>query len=307
MSSSVSVSEKNAWAGKTRAADTLRVENPQAGSDEVRGLVSIIVPTYNSAQFIEACLESVFAQTYPHMEVLVVDDGSVDNTRQVLAPYIADDKIQYFFQQNQGPAAARNLALRHARGEFIAFLDADDLWLPDKLEKQITVLQKNPDVGMMYSDSEWFGEEWERQLANSRKLREGDLRKAEYFRRGDIFKVLLAHNFIPTMTVLVRHSILKKTGPFLEKIGGERFSYGEDFELWLRITRICNVEFNLHKSVKRRVHPSQITANKKYGYRQLCILYRYLWSQEYCTEKSLVARKYLENWVKRMVAALLRK
>ena len=290
-------------------SDLSITEKDQLAADgkEISGLVSVIIPTYNSAEFIEPCLQTVFSQTYSFWEIIVVDDGSVDNTRQVLAPYIRDGKIKYLFQQNRGPAAARNLALRHARGEYIAFLDSDDLWTPEKLEKQVTVLQKNEDVGMVYSDSEWFGEEWERQRAVSRKLREYDLRKAEYFRRGDIYKVLLAHNFIPTMTVLVRHSILKKIGPFLEQIDGERFSFGEDFELWLRIARVCKVEFNLQKAVKRRVHPAQITAQKRYGYGQLCALYRYLWSQPDCPEKGLIARMYVTNLLKWIVAGILRR
>ena len=277
-----------------------------ADGKEVAGLVSVIIPTYNSAEFIEPCLETVFNQTYPFWEIIVVDDGSVDNTRQVLAPYVRDGRIKYLFQQNRGPAAARNLALTYARGEFIAFLDSDDLWTPEKLEKQVAVLQKNEDVGMIYSDSEWFGEEWERQRAVSRKLREYDRRKAEYFRRGDIYKILLAHNFIPTMTVLVRRSVLKKAGPFLEQINGERFSFGEDFELWLRIARVCKVEFNLQKAVKRRVHPAQLTANKRYGYSQLCAMYRYLWSQPDCPEKWLIARMYLTNFVKWAIAGIFR-
>lgn len=283
-------------------------EKDQLAADgkEILGLVSVIIPTYNSAEFIEPCLQTVFNQTYPFWEIIVVDDGSVDNTREVLAPYIREGKLRYLFQQNRGPAAARNLALRHARGEFIGFLDSDDLWTPEKLEKQVTVLQKNEDVGMVYSDSEWFGEQWEQQRVASRKLREYDLRKADYFRRGDIYKGLLAHNFIPTMTVLVRHSILKKTGPFLEQINGERFSFGEDFELWLRIARVCKVEFNLQKAVKRRVHPAQITAKKRYGYSQLCAMYRYLWSQPDCPEKWLIARKYLINLLKWIVAGILR-
>jgi glycosyltransferase involved in cell wall biosynthesis len=277
-----------------------------ADAQEVAGLVSVIIPTYNSAEYLEQSLQSVFSQTYSFVQVIVVDDGSTDDTRQVLAPYIREGKIQYCFQQNRGPAAARNLGIQQARGEFIGFLDADDLWLPEKLESQVVVLRKNPDIGMVYSDSEWFGEEWDRQCAASRKLRENDRRKAEYFCRGDIYKTLLAHNFIPTMAVLVRHSVLKKTGPFLEQINGRRFSYGEDFELWLRVARACKVEFSLQKSVKRRVHPGQLTSNKRYGYSQLCALYGYLWSQRDCTGKGLIARKYLENSLKRIVAGILR-
>jgi hypothetical protein len=278
---------------------------PSNQNQEAGGLVSVIIPAYNSAEFIEPCLRSVFDQTYSRVEIIVVDDGSADRTREVLAPYIAEGKIKYLYQKNGGPAAARNLALRHSSGEFIAFQDADDLWLPEKLEKQIAILRENKDVGMVYTNAEMFGEEWERQRKNSRKLREYDRRRAERFRRGQIFNSLLEFNFIPTMSVLVRRRVLKQIGPFLEQIHGHKFSFGEDFELWLRIARACDVEFSLEKLVKKRVHPDQITANKRDGYRQLCSLYRYLWSREDCPEKSLLARKYLENLFKRIVAGAL--
>jgi glycosyltransferase involved in cell wall biosynthesis len=276
-----------------------------AGNQEVAGLVSVIIPAYNSAEFMEPCLQSVFQQTYSYMEIIVVDDGSKDRTRQVLEPYIAEGKIKYLYQQNGGPAAARNLALKHASGEFIAFQDSDDLWIPEKLEKQIAILRRNEDVGMVYSDSEWFGEQWEQQRKTSKKVRNHDLRKAEYFRRGKIFNVLLEYNFISTMSVLVRSRVLKQVGSFREQICGHRFSYGEDFELWLRIARVCNVEFSLQPLVKKRVHPSQITADKRDGYRQLRSLYRFLWSQEDCPKKPLLARKYVENSLKWLIACTL--
>ncbi len=271
------------------------------GRQEVAGLVSVIIPAYNSAKHIDECLQSVFNQTYSRTEIVVVDDGSVDSTREVLAPYIWQGKIKYLYQANQGPAAARNLALRNSIGEFVAFVDADDVWLPQKLEKQIAILTNNEEVGMVYSDSEWFGEEGGR-----RKEISYENRKAEYFRRGRIYNALLGFNFIPTMSVVVRRSILKKTGLFLEEIRVHRFSFGEDLELWLRIARICNVEFTPEKLVKRRIHPAQITANKRAGYRQLCFLYRYLLSQDIPSGKALIARKYLENTLKRIIAGILR-
>jgi glycosyltransferase involved in cell wall biosynthesis len=287
-------------------ANTSAMDVLAADDHEVAGLVSVIIPTYNAAEFIESCLLSVLHQTYPDMEVIVVDDGSEDSTRQVLAPYIAQGKIKYLYQQNGGPAAARNLALRHARGEFIAFQDADDLWVPEKLEMQVATLRQNPDIGMVYSDTEWFGEEWERQRKHSRKLRDFERRNPKRFRRGRIFNGLLGYNFIPTIAVLVRRSVLRQTGVFLEEINGQRFSFGEDFELWLRISKICNVEFSPQKLAMRRVHRNQITANKRDGYRQACALYGYLWSRSGWPEKGVLARKYLEISLKRMIAGILK-
>jgi glycosyltransferase involved in cell wall biosynthesis len=109
--------------------------------------VSVIMPTYNSALYILRALESVFSQTYQDWEIIVVDDGSTDNTSQVLAPYL--DLIQYIYQDNQGAAIARNHACKLAQGEFLAFLDADDFFLPEKLEKQIACFDADPTLDMV--------------------------------------------------------------------------------------------------------------------------------------------------------------
>ena len=97
--------------------------------------VSVVIPTYNSSQFIVETLESVFAQTYKDYEIIVVDDGSTDNTKEVLQPYTS--RIKYIYKENGGPASARNVGIKSAQGEYIAFLDSDDRWLPEKLEKHI--------------------------------------------------------------------------------------------------------------------------------------------------------------------------
>lgn len=108
-------------------------------------LVSIITPTYNCARFIEETIRSVQAQTYTHWELIISDDCSTDNTREVIAPYLAtDSRIKYICnEQNSGAAVTRNNALRQARGRWIAFLDSDDLWLPEKLERQIDFMECN--------------------------------------------------------------------------------------------------------------------------------------------------------------------
>jgi glycosyltransferase involved in cell wall biosynthesis len=112
-------------------------------------LVSVVIPTYNHAGYVVEAIQSVLDQTYPCVEIIVVDDGSTDNTREVLQPYI--DKIRYVYQENQGLAASRNTGIRASSGRWVALLDADDLWHPEKLRIQMEYLQKHPDVGVLAS------------------------------------------------------------------------------------------------------------------------------------------------------------
>ncbi len=113
-------------------------------------LISAVIPTYNYGHFVTAAVRNVLAQTYRNLEVIVVDDGSKDNTRERLAPYL--DRIRYVYQENQGPSAARNTGIRSATGEWVALLDSDDLWHPRKLELQVKYLQAHPEVGLLGSD-----------------------------------------------------------------------------------------------------------------------------------------------------------
>ena len=107
-------------------------------------LVSIIMPSYNTAKFISETIESVLAQTYTNWELIIVDDCSTDDTDAVVRPYLADGRIRYIKnEKNSGAAVSRNRALREAKGKWIAFLDSDDLWLPEKLEKQIAFMEQN--------------------------------------------------------------------------------------------------------------------------------------------------------------------
>jgi glycosyltransferase involved in cell wall biosynthesis len=110
--------------------------------------VSVIIPTYNYARYLDQAVRSVLAQTYPAAEILVVDDGSKDNTREVAESF--GNQIRYIYQENAGPSAARNHGIREATGEWVAFLDSDDWWVPEKLELQAAEVRRDPEVAFVY-------------------------------------------------------------------------------------------------------------------------------------------------------------
>ena len=203
--------------------------------------VSVVIPTYNSARFIVETLESVFAQTYRDYEVIVVDDGSTDNTKEVLKPYMS--RIRYIYKENGGPASARNVGIKNARGEYIAFLDSDDLWLPEKLEKQIRYFEEHPEIGMVFADCIRFGEEVSNTSRNDTKQ----------LISNDMFVNIWWYNIVPTSTVMVKRVCFDKVGLFNES---REIEGTEDKEMWLRIARECEVEYLREVVTKYRVRMS---------------------------------------------------
>ena len=111
--------------------------------------VSVVIPTYNRALMVKEAIQSVLDQTYSDFEIIVVDDGSTDDTREVVTAFA--DKVRYVFQENSGRSNARNRAIHMARGRYIAFLDSDDLYMPHKLDMQVACMEKVPEFGMVYS------------------------------------------------------------------------------------------------------------------------------------------------------------
>jgi len=115
-------------------------------------IVSVIIPSYNCARYVEEAIESVLNQTYNYLEIIVVDDGSTDNTREVLKEYIGNGQIKYVYQENQGPGAARNTGIKCAKGDYIAFLDSDDTLTENSIEKRMNLIIRSPEVGLVFSD-----------------------------------------------------------------------------------------------------------------------------------------------------------
>lgn len=189
--------------------------------------VSIIIPTYNRAAMLKEALESVLAQTYSDYEVLVVDDGSTDNTREVVESLQRPDKIRYIPREHQERSRTRNYGISQARGEYIAFLDSDDMFLPHKLEKQVALMDQHPEYGMSYTSALVVDGE-------GKPLPSGYLATASGWIYRDIVFFIPVTVTMPT--VMVRAPVLDAVGGFDEKL--VRF---EDTDMWRRIARHCQI------------------------------------------------------------------
>ena len=190
---------------------------------ENKPTVSIIIPTYNRGQSIGRSIESVLSQTYQDFEVIVVDDGSTDNTRELVAGF-NDERIRYVrHEENKGEAAARNTGIKAARCDYIAYQDSDDEWLPEKLARQIELLENaSPEVGVIYTGF-WKTENHKRTYVPFSWVSQ---------KNGDIHKELLKGNFIGSPVVLIKKECFNKVGLF-----DERLRNLVDWELWLRISK----------------------------------------------------------------------
>ena len=195
--------------------------------------VSVIVPAHNCAEYTLETVESILGQTYTDYQLLVVDDGSTDHTRVALQKF--GDRIQYIYKENGGACSARNLGICMSKGEFVACLDCDDLWLPEKLACSVLKLEENPEAAFVYTGCYMIDLEGNI-IDQVRNLCEPN---------GNPYLSILGDGAIPAPTVVMRRSCLEKVGLFDEKI-----FIPADKDLWLRLSRhypICRIEQPLSK------------------------------------------------------------
>ncbi len=191
-------------------------------------MISIIIPTYNRCAYLFRAIESVLSQTYQDFELLIIDDGSTDETEKNVINLIKENKkIKYIKTPNRGVSAARNLGIHISTGELISFLDSDDEWLPDKLKIQIDFLQNNQDLNLVHGEEIWI-----------RKGKRVNQKKIHKKGGGDIFSQCLDLCAISPSTVLIRKELFHEVGYFRED-----FPVCEDYDLWLRIASRYQVGF----------------------------------------------------------------
>jgi glycosyltransferase involved in cell wall biosynthesis len=209
--------------------------------------VSVIIPTYNRANLVGKAIKSVLSQTYQDFEIIVIDDGSTDNTEEVIRSF-KDKKVKYIkkYKKNKGISVARNIGIKMARGKYIALLDSDDEWLPEKLDKQSKVLQsESPEVGVVCSWSYNIDEKGN--YISKRCLPK---------KGGYIYEDLLSTNPISVPTVLIRKECFNRVGLFDDLLNAQ-----EDWDMWIRIAKYYRFALIKVPLVKYRLHSNQISKN----------------------------------------------
>jgi len=205
--------------------------------------VSAIIPTYNYARYVAAAVESVLSQSFDDLEIVVVDDGSTDETRETLRHL--STRIRYVPQAHRGLAATRNAGIRVSRGRYLAFLDSDDLWLPDKVSMQVARLDAEPAVGLVYTEATLFNDESPTEIPHSFWSDHPS---------GKILPRLLRHNVVPSPTPMVRRELFEQVGPF-----DERLSACEDWDMWIRIAQVSEFSYVDRVLAKYRVHAANMS------------------------------------------------
>ena len=240
--------------------------------------VSVIIHTYNNEKFIGETIESVLNQTYKDYEIIVVDDGSVDGTRDALLPYMHG--IRYHYKENGGIASAKNAGISLSHAEFVAFLDHDDLWVPDKLMLQMECFIENPQAGLVYTKYTSF--------KNGKELRT----KPEKGYSGWIFKELLSKSFIQTSTVVVKRECLDAVGPY-----DETFSLGDEYDMFLRISKKFQCGFIDKGLTRYRVHDTNASNNDFLFDNENLGVYKKVYNN--CTDLDGVEKKILRKRIAR--------
>ncbi|OYP33003.1 glycosyltransferase family 2 protein [Rhodopirellula sp. MGV] len=209
-------------------------------------LVSVVIPCYNAERFLKDCVTSVLEQTYASIEVILVDDGSKDRTAAVISELSADQRVRGVSKTNGGAASARNTGMAASRGDFIAFLDSDDLWLHDKLEKQMQRFA-SADVAIVYSSREDIDE-------NGHVIPSNPL---ESYRGHGLAGQLLIKNFVPMSSSVMRREVFESIGNF-----NTTYARSEDLEFWLRAAVDFGFDFVAEPLVRHRRWSEQLTQNK---------------------------------------------
>jgi glycosyltransferase involved in cell wall biosynthesis len=214
-------------------------------------LVSVILPCYNGSRWLGKAIESVLRQTYKNLELVIVDDGSTDNSKAIIDSYVGDSRIRYFYQSNRGFSGAINRGIMESQGYFVGFIGQDDIWLPRKLELQVKYLAEHPEIDLVHSYIYFI--DCEGKIIGEKKAKMPDYCCS----RLEVIKRLFLNNFICFETVLVKKQCFSVLGFFDERMLG--FS---DHDMWLRLAGSYNIGYLGSSLVEKRRHDLQISKAK---------------------------------------------
>lgn len=223
-------------------------------------LVSVITPAYNAEKFIAETIQSVQAQTYTDWEMIIVDDGSTDKTADIIKEFSKhDNRIQYHYQPNGKQGKARNLAIKQAKGKYLAFIDADDLWVENKLERQLKVFTQYPQVDLVYTNGVSFKGSIENVTKEHKEI-------GGMIDKTLMFQTMLNGKSLPNLSVIVKKECVDAINGFAEDY---QLQNAEDYQLWLRLADNSCQMYGLEENLfYYRLHENQVTANCSTAFEQ---------------------------------------
>lgn len=222
-------------------------------------LVSVIIPAYNHEKYVKSCIESVLDQTYDNIELLIFNDGSTDKTDDVIRTVlkVKSGNIKYISKENEGLCKTLNKGLEIANGTYIALIASDDLWLPDRIYKQVNFLENNKNIGMVFSDAYFMYDH--KKSKDKYTGYKPIIRKCflNSLPNTNIYEALLNENIIPAVSALIKKECYRKVGLYDIDL---KF---EDYDMWLRISKEYPIGFIDEPLVYYRLHDSNISKNMK--------------------------------------------
>ncbi|WP_165855281.1 glycosyltransferase family 2 protein [Marinobacter sp. JSM 1782161] len=247
-------------------------------------LVSVVIATYNMGHYLPEAIQSVLDQSWQALEVVVVDDGSTDNTAEAMQAFATDERVRYIPTGNQGQPRAKNRGLEEARGDFIAFCDADDLWSRRKLELQMAYFD-DPAVGVVYSEVSYIDQEG------------AHINKAQPYERhsGRVTEQLIIKNFVPFGTAVIRRACVEKNGRFDESL-----PMGIDWDLWLRYSVDWDFQYVNDVTYIYRIWAGQMSKNYRGRYdNAFLILEKFLSANPNVIPERLESRAWADMYISR--------
>lgn len=234
-------------------------------------LVTVVVPVYNGEKYLADTLRSVLEQSYNTLEIIIINDGSTDKTESIIKTFCQKDpRIRYFYQSNSGLSSARNTGIKMASGRLISFIDADDLWMKDKLGKQVALIENNKieeDIGIVYCDNIFINESGE-------QIHDPDLFRLRPEIQGFVYEKLILANLVcgSGSAVLLPKKIFDSVGNF-----DALLPTCEDWDMWLRIAKKYQLKYVYEPLVKIRVHHGQMqSSSDRMFYGRIALLSKHL-------------------------------